>query len=165
VLKKPIYFLIIIISGIKKDGLFKYLKSRIDYIILFIYKKVIVDILKLTISDDEKNQMELESLSYKFAGLDDQVFLYDHCAITNAKLKNIFQTICRKLADQDMKEILTAINLDNQEIGKNFSEPGFKKCNRIVKRKYFKKIDIKMVTGRIHVNTEYLPIIQWGKKS
>jgi hypothetical protein len=205
VFKKPIYILIIIHSGIKEDGFFKFLKSGIDYIKLNIYKKVVVDILKLTISIDEKNRKEPEYLFYRFAGPDDQdrlavamnsinlkqisqrfekkdkclivyknkeilhyfwftyneislneineslrlkndqVFLYDHNAITNTEFNNVFQTVCQKLALEDMREILTALNLANQDVGKNLSELGFKKCNRIIKRKYFKKIDIKMV--------------------
>ena len=69
----------------------------------------------------------------------DQVFLYDYSAISNSKLKNVFQTICQELAEQDKKEILTAINLNNREAGKKFSELGFKRYNRIVKRKIFNK--------------------------
>ena len=69
----------------------------------------------------------------------DQVFLYDHSAMSNSKLKNVFQVICQELAEQDKKEILTAINLNNQEAGKNFRELGFMRYNRIVKRKIFKR--------------------------
>ena len=70
----------------------------------------------------------------------DQVFLYDYSAISNSKLKNVLQIICQELAVQDKKEVLTAINLTNQEAGKNFSELGFRRYNRIVKRKIFHRI-------------------------
>jgi len=67
----------------------------------------------------------------------DQVFLYDYSAINNSTFKNVFQTMCEELAEEDKKEILTAINLTNQEAGKNFRELGFKRYNRIVKRRIF----------------------------
>ena len=93
------------------------------------------------------NEISLNEINESLRLKNDQVFLYDHNAMTNTELKNVFQTICQKFAVEDMKEILTAINLVNKEVGKNFSELGFKKCKRIVKRKYLKRIDIKMVAG------------------
>jgi len=67
------------------------------------------------------------------------ISVYDYSAITNSKVKNIFHTICQKLAEEDKQEILTAINLTNQEAGKKFGELGFRKYNKIVKRKILKK--------------------------
>ena len=165
----------------------------------FIYHKIEIDLLKLTISSGEANDNKLDNLSYKFAHSDDQdqlavamksinlkqisqrfdkndkcliisnnneilyyfwfayneiiladinesmrlnndqVFLYDYSAITNSKVENIFHTICQKLVEEDKKEILTAINFANQDPSKKFGELGFKKYNRIVKRKILKK--------------------------
>lgn len=70
----------------------------------------------------------------------DQVFLYNHNAIANTKLKNIFSIICKKLTEDDVKEILTAICLNENDNGNLFYELGFRKNKRIVKRKLFKKL-------------------------
>jgi len=190
---------IILIDKIKSEGFFKYINSIILSLKEFIYHKVEIDLLKLTISSGEGNDNQSDNLSYKFAQSDDQdqlavamksinlkqisqrfdkkdkclivlnnneilyyfwfayneiflgdinesiilkndqVFLYDYSAIINSIVKNIFHTICQKLAEDDKKEILTGINLTNQDAGKKFGELGFKKYNTIVKRKIFNK--------------------------
>jgi len=85
------------------------------------------------------NEIFLGDINESIILKNNQVFLYDYSAITNSKVKNIFHTICQKLAEEDKQEILTAINLTNQEAGKKFGELGFRKYNKIVKRKILKK--------------------------
>ena len=70
----------------------------------------------------------------------DQVFLYNHNANGKAKLKNIFSSICKKLTEDNVKEILTTICLNENNNGNHFYELGFRKNKRIVKRKLFKKL-------------------------
>ena len=85
------------------------------------------------------NEIFLDEINESMRLKNGQIFLYDFSTINNTNFKDVFKGVSQKLAEEDKKEILTAINLTNQETGKHFSELGFKKYNRFVKRKIFKK--------------------------
>jgi hypothetical protein len=65
----------------------------------------------------------------------EQVFLYDYGAINNIEHKNVFMSICKKLSEDNVIEILAASNKSDQNNCNNYSELGFKKYKKVVKRK------------------------------
>jgi len=112
----------------RKDKCLMVLKNnKILYYFWFAYDEILL------------NEID-ESMRLK----NDQVFLYEHSAITNTKLKNIFSNICEKLTEDDAREILTIISLTDQENGNSFSKLGFKKHKRIIK------------IGKVNKNINYI---------
>jgi len=84
------------------------------------------------------NEIFLNEINESMTLENDQVFLYDHSAITNTNLKNVFISICKKLTEDNTREIFTSISLNDKEKSNNFNALGFKKYKKIVKRKIFK---------------------------